>query len=249
MIDFNNAKKVFYRFVADYDTENPFIILKYKHTLRVMDNCQNIAETLFLNQEEKELAILIGLLHDLGRFEQVKLFGSFDEHKINHAKLGIKILFEKNLIREFITDTKYDDLIKDCIYFHNEHTIDENLSEKTKMFVKILRDADKIDIYKAMIDAECFDYEVSEMPNQKVLDDILNERSVDLKNVYNTSDWRAVPFGYIYDINYKYSFIAIKNKDYYNQYAEKLIIKDANIKDLIEKIRIQGNQYLDIKTK
>jgi putative nucleotidyltransferase with HDIG domain len=244
MIDLNNARIVFDKFITNYDISNPFIKIKYDHTLRVMDNCKKIAESISLSEEEKDLATLIGLLHDVGRFEQVRLFGILDDRKIDHAELGITILFDRKLIREFISDIKYDNLIKECIYYHDQHQVADSCDENVKLFSKILRDADKIDIYKVMIDAECFDYNVSEMPNEKVLDSILNERSVDLNNVYNTSDWRAVPFGYIYDISFPYSLDAIRDNDYYNKYINRLIIKDSNIKEILEKAKNIGNEYI-----
>jgi putative nucleotidyltransferase with HDIG domain len=43
------------------------------HTYHVADNARNIAEKLKLSKEDIELAELIGLLHDIGRFEELKI--------------------------------------------------------------------------------------------------------------------------------------------------------------------------------
>ena len=58
------------------------------------------AQRLGLNQEQVNLATAIGLLHDIGRFEQVRLYHTFNDGKsVNHAEIGVKILFEDGLIR------------------------------------------------------------------------------------------------------------------------------------------------------
>lgn len=65
-----------------------------------------------LSQEDIELAELIGLLHDIGRFEQVRLYHTFvDKDSINHGEYGAKILFEDGLIRKFINDDRFDKII------------------------------------------------------------------------------------------------------------------------------------------
>ena len=65
-----------------------------------------IAKQEGFTREECELAELIGLLHDIGRFEQVKLYDSFDDaNSIDHAEYGANVLFEEGLIERF-TDKK-----------------------------------------------------------------------------------------------------------------------------------------------
>lgn len=67
-----------------------------------------------LNDEDKDLAMLIALLHDIGRFDQAKQMKFFREDLMNydHAKLEVKLLFESGEIRKFIKTDKYDNVIK-----------------------------------------------------------------------------------------------------------------------------------------
>ena len=50
---------------------------------------------------ERDLAYLIALLHDIGRFEQIKRFNSFDDRNVDHATLGVQVLFDEGMIRQF----------------------------------------------------------------------------------------------------------------------------------------------------
>ena len=109
MIDREKALKTFNTYVSKYNTEDEKIKLKIEHIQRVAKNANNIAENLNLSKEDIDLAWLIGLLHDIGRFEQVRLYHTFNDGKsVNHAEIGAKILFEDGLIREFIEDEQYD---------------------------------------------------------------------------------------------------------------------------------------------
>ena len=98
MIDFEFAMKYFKEYLNNFDHENGKIDLKIRHTYGVVRASEYIANKLKLSDEEIELAKLIALLHDIGRFEQVKQFNSFiDIKSIDHALLGIDILFQQNL--------------------------------------------------------------------------------------------------------------------------------------------------------
>ena len=74
MIDLNRAKKAFKEFVKAYDINNGRIRVKIEHTYKVAENSKQIAKSLNLNEEEQKLAELIGLLHDIGRFEQIRIY-------------------------------------------------------------------------------------------------------------------------------------------------------------------------------
>ena len=72
MIDFSKSLEVFKEYLKDYDIENGSIKLKLRHTYEVVRKSEYIASRLGLNKENTELAKLIALLHDIGRFEQIK---------------------------------------------------------------------------------------------------------------------------------------------------------------------------------
>lgn len=184
MIDREEAKKAFETYISHYDRTDGKIELKVVHTYRVNGLCEEIAKDLELSEEDVDLAWLVGLLHDIGRFEQIKDFGTFDDSvSVDHAKYGVKLLFpeavakreelmksgmeayeaeavlRKNFpvskagkIREFVSDSSLDQMIYDAINYHNVFRMPEDLDERTLLFCKIIRDADKIDILRVNID-------------------------------------------------------------------------------------------------
>lgn len=153
-IDRHRAKGAFARYVAAYDDKNPRIALKVAHTLRVASLCERIA----LSQQDlaphKDLAWLCGLLHDIGRFEQVRRFDTFNDRlSIPHAKLGAEVLFgdadpQGARIRDFVEYDSADDLIHMVVLTHSDYRLPHGLTELTHNMCNVLRDADKIDILK-----------------------------------------------------------------------------------------------------
>lgn len=158
MIDLIKAKKAFKKYVKKYDKENEMIKLKIIHTYKVVNLSEYIAKSIGLKKEDIELAELIALLHDIGRFEQIRIYNSFEDSKtIDHADLGIKILYEENLIREFIQEDKYDNLIYKAIKNHNKYELEKDLSARELLHAKIIRDADKTDIYRVALETNLQD--------------------------------------------------------------------------------------------
>ena len=95
-IDRSKAQKAFSDYVSFYDAENQRIALKVEHSKRVADLCETIAKSNGMKQEDLDLAWLIGLLHDIGRFEQLRRWDTFsDARSTNHAKLGAEVLFSQ----------------------------------------------------------------------------------------------------------------------------------------------------------
>jgi HD superfamily phosphohydrolase YqeK len=73
-IDRDRAAHAFERYVERFDPQDPKIALKVEHTRRVADLAEKIARSLpeGASPEYVDLAWLLGLLHDVGRFEQVR---------------------------------------------------------------------------------------------------------------------------------------------------------------------------------
>ena len=76
-IDFKAAKQAFENYLDEYDRKDDKIRLKIVHTYCVVNAAEEIAIRMHLGEEEIQLAKIIGLLHDIGRFEQIKRFHSF----------------------------------------------------------------------------------------------------------------------------------------------------------------------------
>ena len=92
-INREHIKKTFQEYTDRYDSANPKIKLKIDHTYRVANLCEQIAQSLELSAAEVDLAWLSGMLHDVGRFEQLRRYNTFsDAQSIDHARFAVELL-------------------------------------------------------------------------------------------------------------------------------------------------------------
>ena len=245
MID--KAIEEFKKYTSNYLDYGKMITLKINHTFRVVDLCEKLAISLNLSEEEINIAKIIGLLHDIGRFEQWKDYETFADRKsIDHADLGISILQKDNYIRKFIEDDSYDDIIINSIKYHNKCTIPEDLDEKTSLFVKLIRDADKIDILYLYVDREV-DLDLDDTPFiDTIYNNLINKKIIDRNYIKTKTDRLSISLGFVFDINYEYSFKYLNDIKYYDNiidfYKGKTNNKDLN--EQLENIRKVINDYI-----
>ncbi len=155
----------FAEYTRKYNANDPKIALKIAHTYRVASNCEVIANSIGLGKEDTEISWLSGMLHDIGRFEQVKRYNTFiDSESVDHAEFGADLLFGKErLIEAYVDDRSYDDILEVVIRQHNKFRINKEITGKTLDLCNILRDADKIDILRVNVETPMEEiYNVSE---------------------------------------------------------------------------------------
>ena len=153
-MDREKAVSLFKSYTDNYDSTEPKVALKIEHSFKVCEIAEQIAKSLNLPAEDVELAWFMGLLHDIGRFEQLRRFGTFfDAKSIDHAELSADILFVDRYIENFDVTGLPEDwaaLTELAIRAHNKLNIPENLTEREALFSNLLRDADKVDIFRVI---------------------------------------------------------------------------------------------------
>lgn len=148
-IDRKRAARAFDEYTSHYDMGNPRIALKASHTHRVADNADRIARSLDMGGEDVDLAWLLGILHDVGRFEQIRVYDTFnDRASESHAAISARVLFDEGRIRDYVDDTAEDELMRTAVATHSAYGVPDGLDERTHTFCDVLRDADKVDILK-----------------------------------------------------------------------------------------------------
>ena len=248
-MNIDNALKEFMNYTSNYKEYGRMIELKINHTQRVINLSEEIAKSLNLSEEDTNIAKMIGLLHDIGRFEQWKNYSTFkDLDSIDHAELGIDILSKDNYIRKYIKDDKYDEIILNSIKYHNKYEVPEELDEKNKLFAKLIRDADKIDILYLRVIGE-LEVELDDNPlNDSIYDALINKKSINRKDLKTKTDRLGISLGFIFDINYKESFKILKEVKYFDQiidiYKEKT--NNEKLKEQLEEIRKIINNYIEV---
>lgn len=250
-INIEEAKKTFAEYVKNYDINDEKIKIKISHIERVSQIAKNLAMSLNLNEEDIELAELIGLLHDIGRFEQVRQYHTFiDKDSVNHGKYGVKVLFEDGLIRKFLKTNEFDEIIKKAILNHNRAKIEEGLTERENLHAKIIRDADKTDIFYVLtIGDKKAIWESNDLSNDVITDKVyyefFNDHLINYNDKKTSIDLLVAHFAYIFDFNYKQSLYIIKQKGYVTTLYNRFKFNNPQTKDRMEKIYNEVLKYMN----
>ena len=224
--EYEKVVKSFNKYYEDYKDLSKGIVLKYGHSFNVANYMEELADKLVLDEEDIYLAKTIGLLHDIGRFEQLKEFNSFDDDKFDHADFSVKYLFEDGHIRDFIKDSKNDNIIKEAIANHNKYEIRDGLNERELLFSKMIRDMDKVDIFYQI--ASKYDIEFKDKPSDIAVKKFFEEKSLTNEERIKRCDYVIGTLAFVFDINFKESFEILKDSDNLGFYISCIDVSKEN---------------------
>lgn len=253
MIDLIKAKNAFKEYIQNYNIENPHIAKKVAHTYRTVNVAETIAKELQLDEENIKLASLIALLHDIGRFEQLTNYHTYsDITSIDHGDLGVKILFEDRWIEKFIEDRNYDQIIYLAIKNHNKYKIQEGIKGNELLHCKIVRDADKTDIFAVLIEdikeGKQILYDYKSIGKQKISKEIRKayqeNKQIDSKYIKTEIDEYINMISFIYDYNFPIGLKIVKENKYIEKMIQAVNIHEQQNKQFDEILEI-ANQYID----
>lgn len=256
MIEIEKAKQEIIKHVTQQKIDNPRISKKLAHIMRVAQISKEIGTKLKLSKEQIQIAELIGVLHDIGRFEQYKIFDKNttsiqldNAKKFNHGEAGVEVLKKNNYIRKYIKEDKFDEIIYTAIYEHNRYEISKGLNEEKELFCKIIKDADKIDlIYEAVKIYWQEPEKIKEIEegqlSEKMLQDFVQYKLADNRNRISETDQILRFTSFIFDINFQYSFKILKENDNINKMIDRFNYRLPKTRESMEKVKKIANEYL-----
>lgn len=233
----------FNKYTSNYDLNNIDVKLKYNHSIRVMNLCVKYAKLLNYSEEDIRLAKMIGLLHDIGRFEQLRVYNSYnDVLTVDHANLGVKILFEDNVIDRFTKDEREKEIIEFAIYNHNKLFIEDTLDNQKLMHAKLIRDIDKIDIIYLLGYLKELNLKSSEDKiRKKLINDFKKHKLISKNDIKNKNESLLLKFCFPFDIN---NDICLKELKENFKYFYEQIEGEKYFKEVFEEL----NKYIDERT-
>jgi hypothetical protein len=208
------------------------ILLKVEHTHNVCGNIKRIAEALSLDGNQIRLAETAALFHDLGRFPQYAEYKTFrDAVSVNHGLLGSKTLIRENVLRQLPDDERQ--LIIQTVKFHNAFAIPSVLDGDIVLFLKLIRDADKVDIFRVFIKyyespeeerASATAFSVPDSPeySKAMLSCITNRHVASYSSIRTENDFKLMKLSWVYDMHFNESVRLLEERGYLNSIIDKL---------------------------
>lgn len=212
------------RFSSDDPSVQRNMDIKAEHTLRVCGEIRDIGGSLGLSDEDLCTAEACALLHDVGRFEQYSRYGTFlDSRSEDHAALGVKVIEEHRVLGGFDPDAAH--LVVRAVAHHNRAVLDEEEGERCLFFLRLLRDADKVDIWRVVTDhyrdggrhrnpALELDLPDRDRISDRVCDSLMRGELVRVSDLETLNDFKLLQMGWIYDVNFPRTFRIVRERGY-----------------------------------
>ncbi len=195
--------------------------LKIEHTARVCDNICQLGRSVDLTDGQMCVAETIGLFHDLGRFEQYRRYRTFnDRQSANHASLSIDVLNQTGVLDRLTDDEKT--IIIDAIRFHNAPGLPANKPSASMLFMRLIRDADKLDIWKVFADY-CRHHQrlepailqhLPDLPTweEKIVEAIAEKRTARVQDMKSLNDFKLLQLSWVFDLYFHETFVQAKKR-------------------------------------
>jgi hypothetical protein len=221
----------FKQYVASYyelpgDGVKP-ILLKEQHTERTCKEIVLLGRKSGMSDDDLLLAETTALFHDIGRFPQWKNYSTFiDSVSEDHALLGLEVISQHEILMGLRAEER--ELIQIAIRHHNVRRLPLNLSKRQDRFSRLLRDADKLDIWRVVItelegcgnlvETLAGVIPISSSINRKIVTELLERKVLDFSSVQNRNDMILLRLGWVFDLNFAISCREVLER----QYVERL---------------------------
>lgn len=250
MINYTFAREIFESYLDDYDRADDKVRLKIVHTYGVVGQAERIARRMRLSEEDTALAKLIALLHDLGRFEQLRRFDSFEPDTMDHAAYGVQVLFEEGMLRKFLPENTWDSIIRTAIAKHSDYCLSGVTDARALLHARLIRDADKLDNCRVkLVDAtetflgaspkEIGTQEIS--PN--IYDFVFQNKCILSADRKTAMDYWVSYVAYFFDINFRESMDIIEENDYISRIIRRIPYSNPKTAAQMERIEAYVKQY------
>ena len=255
MLDRKQAVRTFLEYLdgSGYVSE-PGYEMKRIHTFHVCERAQEIALSENCSQEDCDIAFMTALLHDIGRFGELAVLHTFDGTRFDHAKYGAELLFDQGLIRRFLSDDRFDHIIRKAIENHNKLYIEEDLSERELFHARLIRDADKLDNFRVKLEetpqeaypGRGFTEEI--LAASGISDDVFEavkaHRCVKLKDRKEPLDYYVCIMAFAFDLFFPYSCSYVLKNGLITSMQNKIRCTDPETRKRMDETGKIINSYL-----
>lgn len=208
------------------------IQLKIDHTKMVCCMMNRLTKGERMSPDECLYASAIALLHDVGRFPQFRRWGTFrDSVSENHARLAIEVIREHGVLA--VLDSEERLIVEEAVRFHNLLELPQKYKSPTDIFIRLIRDADKLDIWRVFV--EHFEKPEEQRPSAvtlgfpdipsvstRCLDQLMSGKVVRLDMVTSVNDFKLLLLSWVFDLNFTSSYQILEDDGFCKKIAEML---------------------------
>lgn len=257
-MELDGIRQWFQSYVQSYASPTgklpPLLRLKLEHSERVAHDSRSLAEEMAWDAADVNVAEAVGWLHDVGRFSQFAEFGTFsDRLSVDHGHRGWEVLQASSVLESL--DGKDQEATLTSVRYHNARTIPPRVGSRDHAYLALIRDADKLDIFRivhAAVERDGFQELPDMLPQVQLdaaitpilLEELEGRRCGSLEHVRSLADFLLMQLSWVYDINYSSTFRRIVQRGIVRDIARELPLEDSRVGGIVQ----AAERYVDEQT-
>jgi len=257
--DLEQINTWFERYVASYYSDDPVtrnsLKSRYEHILRTCQEMTYLTEALGLEDAGTCTAQAIALLHDIGRFEQFARYGTFFDHvSTDHGNLGAIILCQAGALAHLVYEEQ--EKITTAVKCHNRRALPGNLPDSHQFFARLIRDADKLDIFQTAYDYyrrrlsdsgdQDWEMELLDEPacSPEVVSALLAGQQIEHCHLQTVHDLQLAQIAWIYDVQFAPTYQRLKDRRVLEQLIG-LLPEDSPREEIQQSVALHINGHIN----
>lgn len=232
-------------FKSDSYNNDPIIEKTLLHIDRVVENILILADSLELSENEKHVAEITAQFHDIGRLWLLHPDNS-DNKITDHAEASIEYLKSSAVFTQL--DEATQNIVIQVIKHHNKAELPKKEGEAILFYIKLLRDADKLDTWRSTSEyitrkgdkpIMAAELELSQKPvvTPSFCNTIIEGGIPNKGDIVTFNDFVIFQMSWIFDLHFKKSFQILNQKQYIRHLYDSLPKNDSVI-EIYRMIRI-----------
>ena len=215
------------------------------HSLRVVTNSLLLANVLLQTEDEKKIVTMNALFHDMGKASLISKNIEALNIQRDHATVSAKIIQQMEFYQGLSADVQL--IVLRSVENHNKIKLPKLDNDQQTLFARLLRDADKLDIFDSSFRyfKEKFGvqpYVTKDLNNsievsEKILKSILAGKNAAFEDMKSMNDYKLLLLSMAFDLNFKYTFRVMSEKQYIQKIYETLPKRDPII-DVYRNIKL-----------
>ena len=211
------------RFLGADEWINAHLQMKLDHTWKTCEEIGVLAGQLALNEQQKQIAEVVALFHDVGRFPQFAEYRTYNDAKsIDHARLAVEVLRREGVLDVLRREERQ--WVETAIEQHGRKSLPAQLNGQALLFAKLIRDADKLDIFRVVMERYqqyredparvLWKPELPDEPrySQAVFEAVRNGQLVEHTMMQTAADMMLCKLSWVYDVNFAATLARLREK-------------------------------------
>ncbi len=242
-VNLEGTRRWFEAYAQGFELSEPMLEMKYVHSHDVMRVGEELVRALGWAPAEAEVGIAACLLHDTGRFSQYRDFRTYhDGGSVDHGDRGHAVLsaeFPRDL-----ADGEARSAILEAVRWHNKRELPETVGEPCLPFCRLVRDADKVDVFRLVQRCMAEGREAELLPSHRLglplspplLDEVERTGKGSYKNAHSMLDYLLIQMTWTLDLNYAPSRGLLRDSGILEQIRDRFPRDDARVQKVLDRL-------------